>query len=113
MEFVSVTALQEPILIQPNVFAKAAHPTASVASQTPSVMLVMLDSTSKMEFVLPQVSTAHLDNIDTMVYATAPVQLELVFKQTSVKEPAPLELIHSTTDVTEHAQQNTPQVKLA
>jgi hypothetical protein len=31
MESVSVTVLQEPILIQPNVSAKAAHPTASVA----------------------------------------------------------------------------------
>jgi hypothetical protein len=69
-------------------------------------MLAMLDLTSKMESALLQVSTAHLDNTDIMVSATAPVLLELVSKETSVKELAQLELGHLTTDVTETAQPN-------
>ena len=112
-ESVSVTVLQEPTLIQPNVSVKAAHPTASVASLTPSAMLAMLDSTSKTESASLQASTVHLDNTDTTVSATAPALLEPASKETSVKELAPLEPFHSTTDATEPAQPNTPLLMLA
>lgn len=112
-EFVSATVLQELTLIQPNVSAKAVHPTASVASLTPSAMLAMLDSTSRTESASLQASTAPLDNIDTTVSATVPALLELASKETSVKELAQLEPGHSITVATEPAQPNLPLVMLA
>ena len=44
-EFASATVPQEPTLIPKTDFARAAHPTVSVASPTPSATLAMPDTT--------------------------------------------------------------------
>ena len=91
-EFVSATAHQEPILTLKTESARAAHPTASVALPTLSVMLAMLDMISKTESALLPLLLALLDNSDTMESAIVPVLKEAALKETSVKEHALLEL---------------------
>lgn len=106
-ESASATVPQALTPIQTSVSARAAHPTASAASPTPSATPAMLASTSKTESASPQASTALPANTDTTVSATATAQLEPALKVTSVKELAPLELGHSTTAATEPAPPST------
>lgn len=106
MEFVSATAHQEPILTLKTESARVAHPTVSVASPTPSVMLAMLDTISKTESVLLPLLTAQLDNSDTMESATEPALKEAAPKETSAKEPALLEHGITMEAATETAQLN-------
>lgn len=66
-------------------------------------MLVMLDTILPTEFVLYLQFLAHLANLDTMVPVILHAQLELVLKEITVKELAPLELGLTTVDATEIA----------
>ena len=102
-ESVSATAPQEPTLTLRTEFARAAHPTASHASPTPSAMPVTLAMTSTRVSVSLLLSTALLVNSDTMVFATLLALLELVNKETSARELALLVLGPTTEDATELA----------
>ncbi len=75
-------------------------------------MLVMLDMTLTMEFVLLPQLTAHQDNSDTMEFVMHHAQSELVLKETIVKELAQLVLGLITMAATEHAQLNLPLMML-
>lgn len=101
MESASATAPQEHILTTKTESARAALPTASVASPTPSATLVTLDTTLPTEFVsLPRLP-AQQDNTDTTVCAILNAQLVPAPKETSVRELAQLEPGSTTEDATE------------
>ena len=112
-ESASATALPQPTLIPPAESASLAHPTASPASPTLSVMPATLDLTSPMESASLPLSPAQADSLDTMEFATPLAQLAAAHKATSAKEFAQQDLGHTRTAATEIAPRNTLLTMLA
>jgi hypothetical protein len=89
-------------------FARAALPTASVASPTPSATPATLDTVFPTESASLLLSHAPPVSSNTTEFATPPALKAPALKETSVKGPALLEPGHTTRDATKTAPPITP-----